>query len=259
MKTTLRNSVLAALAVGVVSLVSAGSADAGLVLSEDFSTSADWDSGQPTVLNQNVPAYYQTNLDWLSPNVNTTNTTNGGTLGKLLVNSYGGGSARVMAKTAYNGVVTVSADFSVGDGEAGLLFGDLGVVVLGGPDGYFTRVERVSAWDNLSGNHDMGFTAATGGIMHHMTATVTPTTRLLDITITDAPGGGSATYHWTYTYTAGMYTEGTSKVGLYRGGNGAAWFDNLQISTVPEPATMAFLAIGGLSMIGATLRRRRKV
>ncbi|MDD4888632.1 MAG: hypothetical protein PHU85_01785, partial [Phycisphaerae bacterium] len=131
MKTTLRSSVLAALVVGVVSLVSAGSADAGLVLSEDFSTSAAWDSGQPTVLNQNVPAYYQTKFDWLSPNVNTTNTTNGGTLGKLLVNSSSGGIARVLDKTAYSGVVTVSADFSADTGSGigvGLVFGDLGVV-----------------------------------------------------------------------------------------------------------------------------------
>ncbi|MDD4890681.1 MAG: PEP-CTERM sorting domain-containing protein [Phycisphaerae bacterium] len=39
-----------------------------------------------------------------------------------------------------------------------------------------------------------------------------------------------------------------------------AFFDNVSVSsmaTTPEPATMAFLATGGLSMIGAGLRRRR--
>ncbi|MDD4890041.1 MAG: PEP-CTERM sorting domain-containing protein, partial [Phycisphaerae bacterium] len=53
------------------------------------------------------------------------------------------------------------------------------------------------------------------------------------------------------TTTLLLYTNGT-------GTNGGTLEFFPQATVTPEPATMAFLALGGLTMIGAGLRRRRK-
>ncbi|MDD4889111.1 MAG: PEP-CTERM sorting domain-containing protein, partial [Phycisphaerae bacterium] len=57
----------------------------------------------------------------------------------------------------------------------------------------------------------------------------------------------------------GNYTHYQNALGTGPATSGAQ-FDNYQVSalTAPEPATMAFLAIGGLTIVGTAIRRRRQ-
>ncbi|MCA9256477.1 MAG: PEP-CTERM sorting domain-containing protein [Phycisphaerales bacterium] len=97
---------------------------------------------------------------------------------------------------------------------------------------------------------------------HHFKATITADNILFEVWLTEGmnPGGGTSPAEYSsYTSTA---HDGTGltwdevKIGgpsNLSSANGGAHFDNMSVTQIPEPATIALLLIGG----AATMRRRR--
>lgn len=161
--------------------------------------------------------------------------------GQLFLNSSGAqthldlgafsGDLRVEYDTTIVGTPgSVNTSFHVGDND--IVF----------HPGYAGGAFRI---DGVFHNMGMGFTPAVSPLSH--VALSITAGGLFTIEITN---GATFTHVWQDT----NYVAGSTVLGLGVGGSGQAVFDNLQVSSVPEPASWALVGAGLLAVAGLARR-----
>ena len=142
----------------------------------------------------------------------------------------------------------VGAEVGGGSYNVGFTVGENDIVFHPGLSGGLLRVEGPGGFWNT----DVGFTPAAGVL--HLLRVESDGTGHFDITLVDGDDP-------SHVFTASFFNPGSvgGEMGFRRSGeaNGAGLFDNLIITAVPEPVSVATVLLG-LSGLGLWVRRRRK-
>ncbi|MDD4891113.1 MAG: DUF5000 domain-containing lipoprotein [Phycisphaerae bacterium] len=278
MKTMLRNPVLAAMAVGLACLVSASSAEADFIDLRAMAladTAGGIAAGTNSVKASSSYAEYGTRYAW--------NVSNGS---GMAWSTFPTGTAG----TGATGNMWLTTANNVGHtGEAGTgmsnvwIAWDLGATYTISKIHIWNYNEWVSGFDH-SGYYSFSYrgmktvSLQTGDAAAFMgNGNGTWTNALTGVDLSSIGGNGTITYDLNGgvsgtgfdTYTGFDWTLPTpittrylrfNNIGTFGGAYGGSYAGLSEVvffTSVPEPATMAFLAFGGLSMIGAAIRRRR--